>query len=263
MTMVGFLTVALTLGSAVVPLAPEHLEVRAALQRGDVDAAALLLAADPAAATPGLTFRVLQQRDPVAACTLVKGLVNSTVADVARLHVALCAPDVALLRAVAAGPFRHDPRALQAASTFVRATPALGAVDVDGLLAGALDAPLPVFAAPQRQAAAHALATLLTRGSPTTRGQALLRLVDELPEQPEAVAHADVDAAAPARRLNLQRPGWTQIRGEYATDGSRWLCGRGDGSLPDLAMAGEVRFPLRLFCLTRPNEPPKHRIWIN
>lgn len=201
MTMVGFLTVALTLGSAVVPLAPEHLEVRAALQRGDVDAAALLLAADPAAATPGLTFRVLQQRDPVAACTLVKGLVNSTVADVARLHVALCAPDVALLRAVAAGPFRHDPRALQAASTFVRATPALGAVDVDGLLAGALDAPLPVFEAPQRQAAAHALATLLTRGSPKTRGQALLRLVDELPEQPEAVAHADVDAAAPARRL--------------------------------------------------------------
>ncbi|MDP2341358.1 MAG: lytic transglycosylase domain-containing protein [Deltaproteobacteria bacterium] len=192
----------LTLATAVVPLAPEHADVRAALVRGDVDGAAAALALDPARdAAPGLAFRVLVGRDPKAACDVVKGLLATDVADVARLYVAGCAPDAALLRVVAAGPFRHDARALQAAAVFVEANPALSGADVDGLLSGLLDAPLLVSEPEQRRAAARGLLILSTRGSPVTRSAALVRLIDELPEQAEAKAAVDVDAADPARRL--------------------------------------------------------------
>ena len=196
------LLLSFTLATAVVPLAPEHLEVRQALLRGDVDAAAAALAVDPARATaPGLAFRVLVGRDPKAACDVVKGLLDGDVADVARLHVAGCAPELGLLRVVAAGPFRHDPRAIEAAAAFVDANKALAASDVDALLAPALDAPLSLSAPEQRRAAARGLSLLGQRGSPAIQARARVRLIDELPEQPEAKDAVDDDAGLPARRL--------------------------------------------------------------
>ncbi len=191
------------LASAVVPLTPEHADVRNALAQGDVDGAAALLAADPAGATaPGLLFRVRNPKDPAAACDVVKGLLGSGLAEVARVHVAACAPSLAVLRALAAGPFRHDPRALSSANDFVRQNLLLPSIDVDAVLAAALDAPLSLSLAPQRRAAAGALLTLTTRGSPATQGPARLRLIDELPEQPEAKSLTPVDDDdRPARRL--------------------------------------------------------------
>jgi soluble lytic murein transglycosylase len=194
----------LALATAVVPLAPEHLEVRAALLAGDVDAAAAALARDPGKDTvPGLTFR--SQRDPLAACAIVKGLLGSDVADAAGVDVAGCAPDAALLRVLKAGPFKHDPRSLDAAAAFVDANPSLPAPEVDSLLSAFSDVPLLVSNPEQRRAAARGLLLLSTRGSPAARPAALMRLVDELPEQAAAKAAADtgldVDAAAPARRV--------------------------------------------------------------
>ncbi len=197
-------------------LVPAHENVRALLVaaeegRGDVALAAEALQAEPGRDdVPGLTFRVLgvqgrrsaQSSEQAAACAVVQGLAKGPLKDVALLHVAACAPTRELLLEVSRGPFRHHPEALRANAALVKNASQgarRGTDDADLLLGPALEAPIPLDDAPQRQAVAAALGLLATTGSEPVARKAVRRLLDELPEQP--AVGTDADAGLPARRV--------------------------------------------------------------